>query len=148
MKVILLEKIHNFGNLGDTVNVKAGFGRNYLIPYGKAVAATPDNLAKFEGRRSELEKIARDKLSASEKRAENFKDVKLLIKAQSQEEGRLFGSVGVREIVEALSAQGLAVERKEVILHSGTIHEVGEFDVILMFHGDVAVNIKVVIEAE
>ncbi len=148
MKVILLEKIHNLGDLGDTVNVKPGFGRNFLVPHGKAVPATKENLSEVEARRAELEKAAKEVLSAAEKRAEPFKDVSLAITAKAHDEGKLFGSVGVREIVEALHAKDLDIEKKEVVLHEGPIHEVGEFEVELMFHSDVSVMIKVVIESE
>lgn len=148
MKVILLEKVHNLGKLGDTVNVKPGYGRNYLIPYGKAMAATQENLAKIEVRRVELEKIEKEVLDAAIRRSEAFKAVTLTITAKAMEEGRLFGSVGVREIVEALHAKNLEVEKKEVILPSGPMHEVGEFEVELMFHSDVLVKVPVIVEAD
>ena len=148
MKVILLEKVHNLGELGDTVNVKPGFGRNYLIPYGKALPATKDNLAEVEVRRAELEKVAKEVLDAAQKRAEPFKDVAITIVAKAHDEGKLFGSVGVREIVEMLHEKNLEIEKKEVILPQGPIHSVGESEVELVFHGDVIVMLKVVVESE
>ncbi len=148
MKVILLEKIHNLGELGDTVNVKPGFSRNYLIPYGKAVSATKANLAEVEARRAELEKTAKVALDAAAKRAEPFKDVTITIVAKAHDEGRLFGSVGVREIVEVLHEKNLEIEKKEVILPAGPIHEVGESEVELVFHSDVIVMLKVIVESE
>lgn len=148
MKVILLEKIHGLGDLGDTVNVKPGFGRNYLVPYGKAVPATKENLAKVEAKRAELEKFAKEALDAAQKRAEPFKDVSITIVAKAHDEGKLFGSVGVREIVEALHEKELEIEKKEVILPQGPIHQVGESEVELMFHSDVIVMLKVIVESD
>ena len=148
MKVILLEKSHNLGDLGDTVNVKSGFGRNFLIPYGKAVPATKENLAEVEVRRAELEKKAKEVFDAAQKRAEPFKNLTITIIAKTQEEGKLFGSVGVREIVETLRAKNLEIEKKEVVLPSGPIHEVGEFEIELTFHSDVIVILKVIVESE
>lgn len=148
MKVILLEKIHNLGELGAIVNVKPGFGRNYLIPYGKALPATKVNLAEVEARRSELEKIAKEALDTAQKRAETFKNVVIKIVAKAKDEGTLYGSVGVREIVEALHEKGLEIEKKEVMLPSGPIHSVGEFEVELMFHSDVIAKVRVIVESD
>ena len=148
MKVILLEKIRNLGNLGDTVNVKAGFGRNYLIPYGKALPATKENLEQFESRRAELEKVANEVLVAAKERASKLENITLTIAAHAMDEGKLFGSVGVREIVEALEKQGHTVEKREVDLPAGAIHEVGEYEAEILLHSDVKVPVKVVVEAE
>ncbi len=149
MEVILLEKIGRLGNIGDEVKVKPGFGRNYLIPYGKAVSATPENKAKFEVRRAELEKAAADKLTQAQGRARAIAEVGVItIKANASEEGKLFGSVGPREIEEAFDAKGEAVNKSEVLMPEGPIREVGEFDIELLLHADVVCTIKVVVEAE
>jgi len=148
MKVILLEKIRNLGALGDTVNVKNGYARNFLIPQGKAVPATPGNLKDFEQRRAELEKAASEKLSDAEKRALSLKDVTITLKRQALDEGRLYGSISVRDIVESLAEKNIAVEKREVNFPQGPIHEVGEFEVEILLHGDVKAVIKVIVEAE
>jgi len=148
MKVILLEKIHKLGNLGDTVVVKPGYGRNFLIPQGKAVPANKENVAKFEARRAELEKVATEKLGEAQKRAEQLQGLSLEIIAQAQEEGKLFGSVGVREIVEAIVEKGFTVEKREVILPHGSIHEIGEYEVEIILHSDVKVTVPVKVIAE
>lgn len=147
MKVILLEKIHKLGNLGDMVEVKPGYGRNFLIPQGRAVSATKENIAKFEARRAELEKAAVEKLSAAKQRAEKFKGIELTIVRKAIEEGKLFGSIGVRDIVDALVEKGMTVEKREVILPEN-IHEVGEYEIGLLLHSDVKVKIPVKVEAE
>jgi large subunit ribosomal protein L9 len=148
MKIILLEKIHNLGNLGDTVDVKPGYGRNYLIPQGKAVPANEENIAKFEARRAELEKAAAEQVAAAKKRAEPLKDLAITIACRALEEGKLFGSVGIREIVEVLEGKGIKVEKKEVILPEGPFHEVGEYEIVIRLHGDVEEKIKVKVEVE
>ena len=147
MDVILLDKTPN-GNVGDKISVKAGFARNYLIPFGKAVMATPANLAAFEARRSELEKKAQDKLEAAQKRAEALAQANITIKAMASDEGKLYGSVGTIEIVEALKEAGHEVEKREVVLPEGTIHEIGEFDVTLQLHADVSTAIHIEIAPE
>ncbi|MGD9108634.1 MAG: 50S ribosomal protein L9 [Gammaproteobacteria bacterium] len=147
MKIILLEKVHKLGNLGDTVEVKSGYGRNFLIPQGRAVPATKENIAKFEARRAELEKAAAEKLSEAQQRAEKFKGLALILVRKAIEEGRLFGSVGVRDIVEAIAEKGMTVEKREVILPE-SIHEVGEYEIELLLHSDVRVKIPVKVEAE
>ncbi|MGD9152217.1 MAG: 50S ribosomal protein L9 [Gammaproteobacteria bacterium] len=147
MKIILLEKVHKLGNLGDTVEVKSGFGRNFLIPQGKAVPATKENIAKFEARRAELEKAAAEALAAAQQRAEKFKGIELTIVRKAIEEGKLFGSVGARDIVDAFAEKGMTVEKREVILPEN-IHEVGEYEIELLLHSDVKVKIPVKIEAE
>ena len=149
MEVILLENISNLGSLGDTVQVKAGFGRNYLIPQGKAVPATEDAVAQFEARRAELEAAAAETLAAAEKRAEALNGLELVtIAANAGDEGKLFGSIGTRDIAEAVSAAGAEVDKAEVRLPEGALREVGEFEIAVQVHSDVTamVNIAVVPE--
>ena len=149
MEVILLENISNLGGLGDTVQVKAGFGRNYLIPQGKAVPATEANVAEFESRRAELEAAAADALGKAEARAEQINALQLIsIEANAGEEGKLFGSVGTRDIAEAITAAGCNVDKSEVRLPEGALRELGEFEIAIQVHGDVTamVNIAVVPE--
>ena len=149
MDVILLENISNLGNLGDTVKVKAGFGRNYLIPQGKAVPANAANTAEFEARRAELEAAAAAQLSGAEARAEDINALGTVsIAAIAGEEGKLFGSVGTRDIAEAVSAAGCAVDKAEVRLPEGALRELGEFEIAIQVHGDVTamVNIAVIPE--
>ena len=149
MEVILLEKVGKLGTVGDRVDVKAGFGRNYLLPQGKAVAATETNVAEFEARRAELEAAASDKRTSAEGRAKLLAEMaSITIKAVAGDEGKLFGSVGVRDIADAITATGLEVAKVEVKLPSGTLREVGEYDVDIQLHVDVMQTIKVVIEAE
>ena len=148
MKVVLLDKIHNLGELGDVVNVKPGYGRNYLIPQGKAVSATKEKIAEVEARRVELEKIAAEALKVAQERAEKLKEMHLTITSKALEEGKLFGSVNVRDVVEALAEKGFEIEKREIILQEGPIHNIGEHDIELRLHGDVSVKIKLHVEAE
>ncbi len=149
MEVILLEKVRNLGNLGDKVNVKSGYGRNFLIPQSKAVMATKENVEKFEARRAELEAKAAEELAAAQARAEKLAEVaEVTIPANAGEEGKLFGSVAASDIVDALSAAGVEVEKREVLLPEGPIRQLGEFDIELALHTDVTQVIKVKIEAE
>ena len=148
MEVILLEKIANLGNLGDKVNVKAGFGRNYLLPQGKATAATAENIAKFEARRAELEKLAAEKLSAAQARAAKLEEFVVTITANAGEEGKLFGSVGTQDIADAVTAAGVAVERSEVRLPTGAIRQTGEFDISIQLHSEFAAVIKLLESGE
>ncbi|HKJ18697.1 MAG TPA: 50S ribosomal protein L9 [Xanthomonadales bacterium] len=148
MDLILLEKVQNLGDLGDTVSVKPGFGRNYLLPQGKAVPATKENVEQFEAKRAELEKVAQSKLSESEQRAASLADLTVTITANATEEGNLYGSIGPREISNALEAEGHQVEKSEVIMGEGPIGVVGEYDVHLQLHADVEQHIKLIIEAE
>lgn len=148
MDVILLQKVANLGNIGDRVKVKSGFGRNYLLPEGKATLATPTNVARFEERRSELEKIARDQLVSAEERSAALKDFKLVIRAKAGTEGKLFGSVGTADISEALKRENFNVARSEVRLPSGALRMVGEHVVNLHLHADVDVPLNVSIVAE
>ncbi len=148
MQVILLEKIRNLGELGDSVTVANGYGRNFLLPQGKAVPATKDNLEKFETRRAELEKKAADTLSAAEKRAEQFAELTVTIEAYAGDEGKLFGSVGTKDIADATSAAGVALEKSEVRLPEGAFRNTGEYDVSVHLHTDVNATLKVVIVAQ
>ncbi len=148
MDVILLTKVANLGNIGDRVKVKSGYGRNFLLPKGKATLATPDNVKKFEARRAELEKIARDQLKDAESRAAALKDFKLAITAKAGTEGKLFGSIGTADIAEACTAQGHKLARAEVRLPTGPLRTVGEHVVVLHLHTDIDVELPVVITAE
>lgn len=148
MNVILLEKVHNLGDLGEKVNVKAGFGRNFLIPQGKAVSATADNIAKFEARRAELEKIAAEKLAAAEARKASLDGMSITIAQKAGDEGKLFGSVGTHDIAEALTAAGAAVVKSEVRLPQGALRELGEYEIDIDLHGDVVATVKLSVVAE
>ena len=148
MDLILLEKVQNLGDLGDLVKVKAGFGRNYLVPQGKAAPATKENLAQFEARRAELEAAAKDKLGQAETRRTGLAEVVVEITANASEEGNLYGSIGPREIASAVSALGHEVNKSEVIMGEGPLRSVGEFDVIVQLHADVDTIVKVIINPE
>ena len=148
MDVILLQKVANLGNIGDRVKVRSGFGRNFLLPQGKATLATPDNVARFEARRAELEKLAREQLASAEERAAAMKDFKLLISAKAGTEGKLFGSIGTADIAEACTRQGFKVERSEVRLTNGPLRMIGEHTVNLHLHADIDVPVNVSIVAE
>lgn len=142
MEVILLEKIANLGNLGDKVAVKAGYARNFLLPFGKATPATADNVAAFEARRAELEKIAAEKKAEAEARAAKLADLTVTIAANAGEEGKLFGSIGTRDIADAVTAAGVAIEKSEVRLPDGALRTVGEFDIDVQLHTDVDATVK------
>lgn len=148
MEVILLDKVQNLGNLGDKVAVKPGYGRNFLIPQGKAVAATPENIKEFEQRRAELERAAAGALGVAEARRETLEGAQITVHAHAGEEGKLFGSVGTADIAEALAAQGLEVEKKEIILPLGPLRQVGEHEIIINLHTDVKAAVTVVVEPE
>jgi large subunit ribosomal protein L9 len=148
MEVILLQKVANLGNIGDRVKVKPGFGRNYLLPQGKAALATAANVAKFEERRADLEKRAADDLAAARTRAARLEGHALSITAKVGGEGKLFGSIGTADIAEALSADGIEVERSEVRLPGGPIRLVGEHHVKVHLHSDVEVDLTVTVVAE
>ena len=148
MEVILLEKVGKLGTLGDKVTVKAGYGRNYLIPYGKAVSATKDSLAEFEARRADLEAAAADKLAAAESRAAQLEEFSITITSKAGDEGKLFGSVGVRDVADAVTAAGIAIEKSEVKMPEGSIRELGEYPITLQLHSDVSVEITVVVDAD
>jgi large subunit ribosomal protein L9 len=148
MEVILLEKVENLGNLGDRVNVKPGYGRNFLIPGGKATPATEEHIKAFEARRAELEKIAAEHLAAAEGRREQLDGMTVTIKAKAGDEGKLFGSVGTGDIAEAVAAAGVAIERHEVRLPEGAFRQIGEYQVAVHLHTDVNTEITVLVEAE
>jgi large subunit ribosomal protein L9 len=148
MELILLEKIQNLGDLGDLVKVKAGYGRNYLVPQGKAALATKENLEQFKVRRAELEAAAKDKLGQAITRQSSLADVSLEMSANASDEGNLYGSIGPREISAALSDIGHEVNKSEVIMGEGPIRHVGEFDVVLHLHTDVEAVIKVKVMPE
>ena len=148
MQVILMECVAKLGQMGDVVDVKPGFARNFLIPQQKAVQANAANREIFEGRRAELEKNANERLGEAQGRAEKLQDHIVTIMMKAGEEGRLYGSVGTQNIADALVAEGHQVERSEVRMPDGAIRALGEFDIALQLHSDVTVNIKVaVIEA-
>lgn len=148
MEVILLENIRNLGQFGSTVKVAKGYGRNYLLPQGKALPATVDNLARFELQRAELEKRANDRLGEANARAATFEGISLIIKARASEEGKLYGSVGAADIVDALAKQDIQVERREVRMPEDGIHAVGEFEYILCLHAEVEITLPVTVEAD
>ncbi len=143
MEVILLEKVSGLGGLGDKVRVKGGFGRNFLIPYGKAVSATAENMSRFEAQRAELERAAGERLAAAQARAETLAGFKVSITANSGDEGKLFGSIGTRDIADAVTAAGIAVSKSEVRLPNGVIRTLGDFEVDLQLHAEVTQTISV-----
>lgn len=148
MEVILLEKVANLGSLGDKVKVKSGYGRNFLLPYGKAVAATADNLKAFEERRAELEKAAADKQATAQSRAEALEGQSFTISSKAGDEGKLFGSIGVRDIADAITAAGTEVEKSEVRLPEGPIRVTGEYEIELQLHTDVTVTVQLAVVAD
>lgn len=141
MEVILLEKIENLGGIGDKVKVKSGYGRNYLLPQGKATLATPEHIEAFEARRAELERKSEDEFVAAKARGEQLEGLELSITAKAGAEGKLFGSVGTADIVEICEAAGATVERREVRLPDGPIRVVGEHRVDFHLHTDVTVSV-------
>ncbi|AWM79348.1 50S ribosomal protein L9 [Gammaproteobacteria bacterium ESL0073] len=148
MEVILLDKVENLGNLGDKVSVKSGFGRNYLLPQGKATMATPENIKIFEARRAELEKAAADRLAAAQARADKLNELEISITANAGDEGKLFGSIGTHDIAEVLTNNaGIEVHKSEIRLPNGTIRHVGEYNIDLHLHSDVNATIKLIVVA-
>lgn len=149
MQLILLQKVKNLGNLGDKVNVKPGYGRNFLVPQGKATPATEANLAQFESRRASYEAKANTQLAAAEARKAQFEGAEAVtIKANASTEGKLFGSVGPRDIADAFTAIGIALDKSEVVQGEGPIRHIGEFDVRVNLHADVFSAVKVIVVAE
>jgi large subunit ribosomal protein L9 len=148
MELILLQKVVNLGNLGDKVNVKPGYGRNYLVPQGKAVPATAANVAAFEAKRAEYEAKAKAMSDEAESRRGALDGVSITIKANASTEGKLYGSVGPRDIAEALTAAGYKVGKSEVIMGEGPLRHIGEHEVLVHLHADVEVPVKVVVEPE
>ncbi|MDG4554184.1 MAG: 50S ribosomal protein L9 [Candidatus Competibacter sp.] len=148
MEIILLEKINNLGGLGDRVKVKPGYARNFLIPTGKATAATAANLARFEARRAELERVAAELLAKAKSRAEQLAELIVTLSVKTGSEGRLFGSVGSADIANAVSAAGIELQKSEIRLPTGSIRQIGEYDVDLLLHPEVKTQIRVNIIAE
>lgn len=143
MEVILLKNVSNLGVLGDKVNVRSGYGRNYLLPSGFAVAATADNLEAFEARRADLERIAAEALAAAQARQASFADVRLTVARKAGDEGRLFGSVGTADIAQAAVEAGHPLDKSEIRLPDGPFRTVGEYEVTLHLHSDVNAQIKI-----
>ncbi|EEX67018.1 50S ribosomal protein L9 [Vibrio metoecus] len=149
MQVILLDKIGNLGSLGDTVNVKSGYARNFLIPQGKAVMATKANVAMFESRRAELEAKVAEQLTAAQTRADQVNALEaVVIASKAGDEGKLFGSIGTRDIADAITAAGVKVSKSEVRLPEGALRNVGEFEVSVQLHSEVFATAKVQVVAE
>lgn len=149
MNIILLDKVANLGGLGDQVSVKAGYARNFLFPQGKAVPATKDNVEKFEARRAELEAKIAEALNAAQTRADQLSALETVtIAAPAGDEGKLFGSVGTRDIADAVTAAGVALTKAEVKLPTGTLRELGEFDIDVQLHSEVMTSVKLAIVAE
>lgn len=146
MQVILLEKIRNLGGLGDVVNVRSGYGRNYLVPQGKAVFASEENAKAFELRRAELEKKAQEQLSLAEAKAEKLKSLTISIEALASDEGKLYGSVGANEISQAINAAGVEINRSEIIMPLGPIQEIGMHTVDVQLHTDVVVTLDIQVD--
>ncbi|MFI8716874.1 50S ribosomal protein L9 [Stenotrophomonas sp. NPDC077464] len=148
MKLILLQKVTNLGGLGDQVDVKPGYGRNFLVPQGKAVPATASNVAEFEAKRAEYEAKAQSIHADAEARKAALEGKSVTIAANASTEGKLYGSVGPRDIADAFTKAGLPLEKSEVILGEGAFRNVGEFEVVIHLHADVETTVKVVVEAE
>ena len=143
MNVILLDNVENLGKIGDLVKVKPGYGRNYLLPQGKAALATPENMKQIEARRAELEKAAAEELANAKSRAAVIEGTELVIPANAGSEGKLFGSVGPIDIADAFSKVQIEVERSEVRMPEGPIHDIGEFDIGVHLHPEVDATVKV-----
>ena len=148
MDVILLERVQNLGDLGDKVKVAAGYGRNFLVPQGKAVAATAQNLEAFEARRAELEQEATTKLQAAQQRADKINELVVSLTAKASEEGKLYGSIGTLDIARAVTDAGAEICKSEVVLPEGALHTAGEFDVEIRLHGDVSATVKIIVNIE
>lgn len=148
MEVILLEKVGKMGVLGDSVNVKNGFARNFLIPTGKAVPATAENVKVFDQRRAELEKAEAEKLSSAQARADQLAEVELTVTANAGEEGKLFGSIGPRDVADLVSAAGVEIEKSEVKMPNGPIRTVGEYNIAVQLHSEVTGSVHLIVVAE
>ncbi len=148
MEVILLDKVGRLGAIGDKVSVKSGYGRNYLLPQGKAVAATAKNIADFEARRAELEATAAGKIAGATARAEQLAALEVTIAAKAGDEGRLFGSIGTRDIAEAITAAGVAVAKSEVRLPQGVLREIGQYEIDVQLHAEVIQAVKLAVVPE
>lgn len=148
MEVILLEKVGKLGDLGEKVSVKAGFGRNYLLPQGKAVPANKENLAAFEARRAELEAAAQERLDAAQARADKLEQVSVTIGANAGEEGKLFGSIGTRDVADAITAAGVEISKSEVRMPEGVIRELGTYEIDVQLHSDVSQTVSIAVVQE
>ncbi|MDQ3286758.1 MAG: 50S ribosomal protein L9 [Pseudomonadota bacterium] len=148
MQLILLQKVQNLGNLGDKVDVKPGYGRNFLVPQGKAVPANAKNLADFETRRAEYEAKAQSVHAEADSRKEKLTDASVTIHANAATEGKLYGSVTPRDIAEALTKAGYPVEKSEVIMGEGALRRTGEYDILIHLHADVETTVKVIVMGE
>ncbi|HSR64074.1 MAG TPA: 50S ribosomal protein L9 [Xanthomonadaceae bacterium] len=148
MELILLQKVTNLGNLGDKVNVKPGYGRNFLVPQGKAVPATAANLAEFEAKRADYEAKAQALASEAESRRGKLEGASVTVYANASTEGKLYGSVGPRDIAEALTRLGMPVEKSEVVMGEGPLRHVGEYEVVVHLHADVETPVKVIVQPE
>ncbi|MAV27705.1 MAG: 50S ribosomal protein L9 [Gammaproteobacteria bacterium] len=148
MQVILLEKIANLGDLGDRVAVKSGYGRNYLVPKNKAVPATAQNIAEFEERRAELERISNERLGEAQGRADKINGTQVTITSKAGEEGKLFGSITVRDIAEAAGRRDIRLDKSEILLPDGPLRMLGEYDVDAKLHPEVIATLKVTVIAE
>ena len=148
MKLILLQKVVNLGGLGDLVDVKPGYGRNFLVPFGKAVPATANNIATFEAKRAEYEAKADAVLAGAQARKEKMEGASVTIAANASTEGKLFGSVGPRDVAEAFTKAGFKLDKSEVVMSEGALRRTGEFDIEIRLHADVHTTVKVLVEAE
>lgn len=149
MNVILLEKVRNLGSLGETVHVKPGYGRNFLVPKGKAVYATPDNITKFEARRKELEKAAAATLAEAQAKKQAIEALgAVVIHAKAGDEGKLFGSLGTRDIADAITHAGVEIAKSEVDLPAGPLRNLGDYELTLELHGDVVAVVKISVVSE
>ncbi|GHE20728.1 50S ribosomal protein L9 [Halomonas urumqiensis] len=148
MEVILLDNIGKLGGLGDQVTVKPGYGRNYLVPYGLAVPATKDNIAAFESQRAELEAQAADRKAEAEARAAQLSEIELSLVSKAGDEGKLFGSIGPRDLAEAIASAGIDIAKSEVRMPEGPIRHTGEYDIQLHLHAEVDTTVRVVVVAE
>ena len=148
MQVILLEKIANLGDLGDQVSVKSGYGRNYLVPQNKAVPATAENIAQFEERRAELERTSNERLGEAQSRADKISGTQVTITSKAGEEGKLFGSITVRDIAEAAGRRDIRLDKSEILLPDGPLRTLGEYEVDTKLHPEVIATLKVIVIAE
>lgn len=148
MELILISKVQNLGNLGDKVKVKPGYGRNYLVPQGKAVPANAENLAEFEKRRADYEAKANASLADAESRKEKLENAVVTIRANASTEGKLYGSVGPRDIAEAFTAAGFPLSKSEVVLGEGPLRRTGDFEIHVALHADVHCTVKVIVTPE
>jgi len=148
MNVILLEKLGRLGGIGDQVRVKAGYGRNFLLPFGKAVVATPENVKEFEARRGELERVAAEKKQIADRRAAQLAALSVTIPANAGDEGKLFGSIGTRDVAEAITKAGVEVSKSEVRMPSGPLRELGEYMIDVQLHSELMQPVKVTVIPE